>query len=132
MTAQPTPKKRRCTLCDEGTVVTAVPKDKAICQACVRKLSPDCTHECSCPCHEEPGIVHIMACCETCDTCGRNIPGAWADHDRECHAEVRRLQGLPEPPPDEPLDAPKKVTFPLFISPPIAETIDMRDLTGDE
>ena len=34
--------------------------------------------ECKCPCHEptetgEPLVLHIIACCEYCPKCGRNI-----------------------------------------------------------
>lgn len=41
-----------------------------------------CNHtefdECKCPCHEltedgQPKIIHMIACCDPCPECGRNV-----------------------------------------------------------
>ena len=40
---------------------------------------------CTCPCHAEPGITHIRACCHPCPKCGLNILDGKAQfHADEC------------------------------------------------
>lgn len=47
------------------------------------QTSPDA---CTCICHE-PGVrmMHIMACCHTCEGCGENIATRkMANHEQSC------------------------------------------------
>lgn len=46
-----------------------------------------CEHECQCDCHEGM-CVHIMACCNPCDLCQKNIKMFHLDeHIKQCHHE---------------------------------------------
>ena len=41
--------------------------------------------ECTCGCHLNPNIKHVMACCYICPHCGRNIMTHVFDiHKKEC------------------------------------------------
>ena len=93
-------KKRQCTLCDDGKVMTDVAKDKAICHACARELMDgECNHglSCDCPCHRGIGILHsMMGCCMlvSCPICGKEMDTvARQDHMATCHKTLHEMQG---------------------------------------
>lgn len=91
-------KKRQCVLCDDGKVVTSVPKDRAVCHACAQEMSPGCTHECDHWCHDG-SVVFIMECmcCHQCDLCGRRIVArSMQQHRQTCHAELDKFQSYDE------------------------------------
>ncbi len=47
-----------------------------------------CEHICNCICHKEPGVMHIMACCDDCPKCHANIGRfEMSSHLSECHPE---------------------------------------------
>ncbi len=89
-------KKRQCTLCPTGTVLTDVPKDKAICNDCaVSLMDGECTHACDCPCHlPGAGMIHSDACCDgRCHICETPIAsGQWDNHQEHCHKSLKELQ----------------------------------------
>jgi len=50
---------------------------------------------CNCDCHEHPGeMFHCMACCYTCEWCGRRITTYYyEEHKTECQ-KTGRKRGL--------------------------------------
>ncbi len=49
-----------------------------------------CVHECCCSCHTEVDgellSLHIVACCDMCETCHRRISiNNWGNHKTNCH-----------------------------------------------
>jgi DNA-binding NtrC family response regulator len=51
------------------------------------ETTEECSHECKCSCHDKDSrVVHIMACCEKCKICGKNIKiGEMDEHLKACH-----------------------------------------------
>lgn len=39
---------------------------------------------CDCPCHDNPQIRHIAACCGACPRCGLRFKSGLAEHERGC------------------------------------------------
>ncbi|MEZ4362605.1 MAG: hypothetical protein R3B48_20610 [Kofleriaceae bacterium] len=39
---------------------------------------------CDCPCHGDPKIRHVMACCARCPTCGQPFRAGLAAHQARC------------------------------------------------
>ena len=53
-----------------------------------------CSHQCDCDCHSEPGIIHIVSCCDLCAICGRNIAhGEMNRHLAACHKGAANVLG---------------------------------------
>ena len=90
-------RKRQCVLCEDGKILTDAPKDKAVCHACARNLiEGECHHgiSCTCPCHENPDILHFMPCCypTSCDLCEKEMdPDDLEDHLATCHKSLSEL-----------------------------------------
>jgi len=40
--------------------------------------------ECSCDCHENEYVMHMMPCCEQCPHCKKNIQYSIDEHVKEC------------------------------------------------
>jgi hypothetical protein len=48
--------------------------------------------ECYCPCHTNPDIKHINACCHVCPKCGRNILTYMFEvHKNNCKGNMHRV-----------------------------------------
>ena len=50
--------------------------------------------ECTCGCHDDPSIVHSVACCRKCPHCMKNIEAVFfdshiADHQRATELELQ-------------------------------------------
>lgn len=55
-----------------------------------------CTEICSCPCHQNPFIMHVLACCQKCENCGQNINyQAYKAHKKACQA--KKVKSIPQP-----------------------------------
>lgn len=47
---------------------------------------------CTCDCHSNPNVRHVMACCYVCPHCGNNIERAfYTDHVNRCKRETENL-----------------------------------------
>jgi hypothetical protein len=47
--------------------------------------------ECSCSCHRDHDVMHMMACCSTCPHCDRRIKYGADRHIAECKQERETL-----------------------------------------
>jgi hypothetical protein len=47
-------------------------------------------YECYCPCHSNPNIKHVMACCHTCPKCNKRITFEFEEHVKECNGILNR------------------------------------------
>jgi len=60
-----------------------------------------CVHECNCSCHrqgETAYAVHIVACCDECGLCLRNIKIVFKNqHNETCHKPILKKMPHPEP-----------------------------------
>ncbi|UJR37201.1 hypothetical protein I4U23_029909 [Adineta vaga] len=43
---------------------------------------------CTCSCHADPGIRHIMACCQTCSSCKQRVVSTeLEEHKKKCQTQ---------------------------------------------
>lgn len=51
--------------------------------------------ECTCPCHANGFALHMVPCCETCKTCGKQIAlERLARHEETCGAGAQDIEAL--------------------------------------
>jgi hypothetical protein len=48
---------------------------------------------CACPCHTQPGFMHIAPCCSKCPDCGRMIRNEVASRHKSWHRAMERSAG---------------------------------------
>ena len=51
---------------------------------------PGVADVCTCPCHQDPQVRHIMPCCRECSKCKKNIELVKAnEHEEHCAVEQK-------------------------------------------
>lgn len=66
----------------------ACAKKDGVCTNCGEALPKKLPEECDCDCHDNPNIRHVMACCSSCQHCGRPVKSfELKGHEQKCSGE---------------------------------------------